>query len=66
MGDGSLAPVEPQSFRAGSGESVELTVNLRLPFDARPGSLSDLMLTVTDESSGGFNSASQQITVRRE
>lgn len=66
MGDGSLAPVEPQSFRAGSGESVELTVNLRLPFAARPGSLSELMLTVTDEQSGGFNSASQQITVRRE
>jgi hypothetical protein len=65
-GDGSLATVTPQHVQLGAGQSTELTVNFQLPFDARPGSFSDLMMTITDEQSGGFNSASQQITVRRE
>lgn len=66
MSDGSLAPVEPQNFRVASEQSIDLKVDLRLPFDARPGSMNELMLTVTDEQSGGFNSASQQIVVRNQ
>ena len=61
--DGSLAPVTPQSFDAGS-ETVELTVNVKLPFDARPGSRRDLLLTVTNNRTGGYNSAKQQIETR--
>lgn len=65
-GSGSNAAVTPQNFRLGAGQSIELTVSYTLPFDARPGSVGDVMLSITHEQSGGFNSASQQVTVRRE
>ena len=65
LDDGSLAPVEPQNFDAGAEQTVQLTVNLKLPFDARPGSQRELMLTVTDNRTGGYNSATQQIEARR-
>ncbi|MDA0206044.1 MAG: hypothetical protein O2795_11950 [Acidobacteria bacterium] len=64
LDDGSLAPVEPKNFDVGAGRTVQLTVNLKLPFDARPGSQRELMLTVTNNRSGGYNSATQQIEVR--
>jgi hypothetical protein len=64
LDDGSLTPVEPQNFNAGAGQSVQLTVNLKLPFDARPGSQRDLMLTVTNNRTGGYNAATQRIEAR--
>jgi len=64
LDDGSLAPVEPQNFDAGAGQTVQLTVNLKLPFDAQPGSQRELMLTVTNNSTGGYNSATQRIEMR--
>ena len=64
LDDGSLAPVEPASFEARAGQTVQLTVAVRVPFDARPGSQRELMLTVSDSRTGGYNSASQQIETR--
>ena len=64
MDDGTLAPVEPQNFEAGAGQTVELKVTLKLPFDAQAGSMRDLMLTVTSNRTGGYNSATQKIEAR--
>ncbi len=64
LNDGSLAQVEPQTFTAGIGQTVELTVNVKLPFDAESGSQRELMLTVTNNRTGGYNSALQKIEAR--
>lgn len=64
LDDGSQARVEPQNFNAGAGQTVELTVNLKMPFAAQPGSQRELMLTVTNSATGGYNSATQRIETR--
>lgn len=64
LDDGSLAPVEPQNFNAGAGQTVDLTVRLKLPFDAQPGSQRDLLLTVTNNRTCGYNAATQRIEAR--
>jgi hypothetical protein len=64
LDDGSLTPVAPQNFEAGAGQTLQLTVEVKLPFGAQPGSQRELILTVTDNRTGGYNSATQRIEVR--
>ena len=64
LDDGSQARVEPQNFNAAAGQTVELTVNLKMPFAARPGSTREVMLAVTNNGTGGSNTATQRIETR--
>lgn len=57
--------VDPSAFRLGSNEMIEGRMEMQVPWSARPGSSSALIVTVQSSKTGGYNSAIVDIRVRR-